>query len=138
MKTGILSILFVTVAILTAHAQSQGKLDAHDEKALGQTKTLMTNKAAREEAIKNDPKAVQADSFTKKVAGDKTEDVYALATKIFERLIRKYNGDADKLKQVLADAQRNPSAFANEFTPEELAILKDVAAKLPQSQAAPK
>lgn len=138
MKNGIISILFVTVAILTARAQSQGKLDAHDEKALGQTKALLTDKAAREQAIKSDPKAVQADAFTKKVAGEKTEDVYALATKIFERLVRKYNGDTDKLKQVLADAQRDPAAFANEFTPEEMAILKDVAAQLPQSKPAPK
>ncbi len=138
MKTGIISILFVTLAILTARAQSRGQLDPNDEKALGQTKALLADKTSRDAAIKTDPKAVQADAYTKKVAGQKTEDVYALASKVFDRLIRKYNGDADKLKQVLADAVRNPAAFANEFTPEELAVLKDVAAKIPQPAGSPK
>lgn len=148
MKTNLFSVIAISALIFAAQAQSQSKtqgqpatkqLDKYDEQALQQTTELLTDKTIREKAISKDPKAQQADAYAKKVAGEKTEDVYALAAKVFDRLVRKYGGDVDKLKEVIAKAQKDPAGFATtEFSPEEIKMLKEISAQIPQTNGAPK
>jgi hypothetical protein len=106
-------------------------LDAASEEALGQTTNLLTNSAERKKVIDQDRKAKAADDHVKSVAGENSEDVYGLASKVFEKLAKKYNGDVNKMNEVIEAAKKNPEGFVNsEFTPEEIRALREIASKI--------
>src|SRR5262249_41671326 len=105
-------------------------LDEDDQKALQQTQELLVDPSKRSEALTTQD-AKKADEHTKSVGGAHSEEIYGLASKVFEKLVQKYNGDADKLREVIEKAKRDPSGFANsEFSPEELEALKTIGQKL--------
>ena len=135
MKSTVVSLLIIVVAIITARAQAEKDLSAVNQEALTKTKSLMLNPEERESALARDPKARQADTFTQKVGGAQKENIYELATKVFERLVKKYDGDVDKMKAVIEKAQQDPSGFATtEFSPDEIKILKEISSRLPSAE----
>ena len=108
-------------------------LDSADQEALQKTKDLLTNKNEREKSIQNDSKAQQADAYAKQIGGspEKTEKIYQLSAQIFEKLVKKYGGDTEKIKAVIEKAQKDPAGFAKtEFTEEEMSALKELGRQL--------
>lgn len=124
-------LLIVTLLTVFSAIAAYAQLEAADQEAMQKTIELLNNKDQREAAANHTEKGRQADAFAKKVGGEHTDEIYQLSAKVFEKMVKKYNGDAKKMAEVLEEAQRNPSAFANsEFTAEELAALKALAQKL--------
>lgn len=124
----ILSILLAL--IFSSTALSQG-LSANDQQALQKTMHVLQNKEKRNEAVNSSDKGKQADAYAEKVGGQHKDDIYQLASKVFEKMTIKYGGDSEKMKEVLERAQRDPSGFANsEFTAEELKALQVLGQKL--------
>lgn len=134
MQKQIIAVAFVIIATTTTFAQQNSSgLSSADQQALQQTKELLTNKNQRESALTTES-AKAADSYVKSLGGAQhSEDIYNLASQVFEKLVKKYNGDANKIAEILEKAKTDPAGFANsEFTAEELAALKALAQKLPK------
>ncbi|MCB0351803.1 MAG: hypothetical protein KDD38_11510 [Bdellovibrionales bacterium] len=122
--------VFIIFSFLSA---ANAQLDAASQEALEKTNELLLDSNKRQEAIKGDKKAQQADSYAESIGGAHKEEIYGLTSKIFEKLIKKYNADPTKIQEVLTKAMANPEAFANsEFSPEDLKALRELANKLPQ------
>jgi hypothetical protein len=125
----LLPTLFIFSVFTALNAQA---LEATDAKALQQTQDVLTDQAKRKNAVNSSEKGKQADAYATSVVGAKnTDEVYALAAKVMERLVQKYNGDAGKISEVLERAKNNPAGFASsEFTAEELNALKALSQKI--------
>lgn len=111
---------------LTSHAEG---LDKASEQALRETQQLLTTPAARNEAVKRDPKAQSADKALDSFGGGNKEDIYKLASDVFAELVKESNGDAKKMQELLQQYSRDPAAFANRWTPEQKARLKEISGR---------
>ncbi len=124
---------FIILGLLLFSTAVHAELDGASQEALEKTTELLVDQSKRQEAIKNDPKAKKADDYAASIGGAHKDEVYALSSKVFEKLVKKYNGDVGKIQEVLTKAMTNPEAFANsEFSPEDLKALRELAGKLPQ------
>lgn len=120
-------------------AQAQA-LDSASQEALQKTNDLLKDKKQREEFIKTDSQAQKANQYANEVAGspENTQKVYDLSAQIFERLVKKYNGDVDKIKTVIEKAQKDPKGFAeSEFNEGDLKALKELSRQLSGAQTLP-
>jgi hypothetical protein len=121
-----------------AQQQTGNSLAPADQKALQQTQEVLTDKSKRKDALTTDA-AKKADAYATSVGGNHTDDIYSLASKVFEKLVIKYNGDSNKIAEVLERAKKDPASFANsEFSSEELKALKELAGKLPAASPSAK
>lgn len=104
--------------------------------ALEEATFLLNNPAAREAYIRNNDSAQKADRTLRDLAGsDQTADeIYRLASDVFANIMLKANGDPDKIMQLLQEAQQNPQAFANSFTPEKKKMLGDLARQVERNR----
>lgn len=109
------------------------ELDSASEIALSQTKTMLTDPKERDKAIGKDPSARKADKDVKDLAGSDqaAEAIYALSADIMETITRESKGDPNKMKDLLADAVRDPAGFAARFSPEQKAKLRSIADTIP-------
>lgn len=136
MKAHFSPILFLVITFLALGRNSHGeRLSAEQQKALSTVMEQLTNPEKRQEILKDDPKAAQADQFLKEVGGAYSEDIYKLAAQVMQTLALEANGDPNKMEQLLERAKKNPSSFANSFTPEQKDSLKKIAEKLQKSKA---
>jgi hypothetical protein len=125
--------IILTLITLTFLSSAHADLDSASQEALEKTNELLLNPSKRKEAIKDDQNAIKADTYTESIGGEQKEEIYKLTSKVFEKLIKKYNGDATKIQEILTKAMTNPESFANsEFSPEDLKILRELAHKVPQ------
>jgi hypothetical protein len=121
--------------------QNAGQLDEHDQKALKETQELLTDKANRQESLKNNAKGTDADAGVRSLLGGDaamTEEVYALAADVFANVVKDAGGDVTKMQEMMAKFHRNPAAFADSWTPEQKAKLRKLAEKLGKPEMAPK
>lgn len=87
-------------------------LDKASTEALDKTKHLLVNPQEREKALQADPKGREADQKLKALVGsEKSEDVYKMASEIFDRLTKEAGGDPQKMQKLLEEAQKNPQSF---------------------------
>src|SRR6476660_1034729 len=85
------------------------ELGAHEQKALSQTQDLLRDRAARQQAVKKDPKAKKVDdALLNLLGGDQKlkDDVYDLAADVFGNVVRSAGGDSRKMESALKDFQR--------------------------------
>lgn len=91
----------------------------------------------RQEIIKNDPKAKEADQVVKETGGPHSEEVYKLAAEVMQTLAVEAKGDPDKMEELLEKARRDPASFADKFSPTQKARLKILAEKIGKSKSTP-
>lgn len=110
MKTVILCLILVP---FLSHAQ----LDEHQRKGLDDTKSLLKDKKQRDEFIKTDKAAKEVDAKVDALAGSakNKEDIYSISADVMEKLTAATNGDPEKMKQILEEAQKNPQAFYQKY-----------------------
>ena len=109
-------------------------LDASSSKALSQTEDLLNNSDARNKAIQGNSQAEAADSFVKKVTGGNAQtsnEVYGLAADVFANIVKDAHGDPKKTQEEINLFEKDPSAFAAKWTPEQRAKLKALSQRLP-------
>jgi len=102
---------------------------------LKETQSMLTDKKKREAAIKEEgSKAQQADHLAEKIAGPQgKDDMYALSADLMVLLEKESGGDPDKMMKILEQAQKDPEAFYNRFSPEQKAKVKAITEKMPKS-----
>jgi hypothetical protein len=125
---------FLVFAVSTsAHAQQTSaaaqKLDAASARAAQETQALLGDQKAMQDYAKSHPDAAKAmgnvDSLTGGNAADSAA-VYKLASDIFANMTKETGGDAGGMEKILAEAMKNPQAFANKLTPEQRAQLQSL------------
>ena len=118
------------LSLYSSHIFSESiQLSSGNSKALHNATFLLNNPAARETYIRKSSNAQQADKTLGDLAGSEqtSEEIYRLASDVFASITLKANGDPDKMMQLLLEAQQNPEAFANSFTPEQRKKLSELA-----------
>lgn len=119
------------ILILIA-SQVQAELDQYDQKALQQTQELLKNPSERNKAIANDKAAKDIDAKTGSLAGsaEKKEEIYSIAAQVMEKITKDANGDPEKMKKLLQEAQSNPEAFYNKFDSSQKSQIQNLAGKI--------
>jgi hypothetical protein len=109
------------VLSLNAHADP-AKLDHASENALQQTQAMLGNQKAMQDYAKTNPDAAKAMNQVSTLTGGNEADsaaVYKLASDIFSNMTKESGGDAGGMEKILAEAMKNPQAFASKLTPEQ-------------------
>lgn len=127
-------LFFVALFIfMNEKAFAETDLDA----AVSEAQALLKNENQRNELIKNNPKAQQADSFALQAVGGKTElknEIYNISSDIFAVIEKQAQGNPEKMQELLLKALQNPSAFLKDLPAAEKAKIKDLAQKVEASK----
>jgi len=91
---------------------------------------------ARQALIDQDPKSRAMHNQVSSFAGseENTNEVYRIASKVLEKIAQDAGGDPEKMMLLLAEAQKNPEAFARNLTPDQQAAIRQLAAQIEQSK----
>lgn len=130
MKSLVIFAIFVRSALGDSEANSTNE-------ALQKTLKTLKSPTERAAAIQNDPNAKKTDAHVTEITGteENKEALYDLSAQIMETITQRAKGDPDKMVELLEEAQRNPAAFAESFTPAQKKALKELSKKLEKSGA---
>ena len=113
--------------------------------ALKDVQELLRTESKRNEVIKNDAKAQQADAFAlQAVGGDKNlkNEVYDVSADIMATVQKLSGGDTAKMQQMLQKALQNPGEFLKSLPADQQAKIRGIANQVEKNkssaQAAPK
>jgi hypothetical protein len=124
------SILILSLAFSgwSAHAD----LDDASKEALAKTQTLLQSKSQRSETLKTSPDAAAADAKVKAVApsAKDQESIYAISSQVFGTMVDRTNGNVDKQKEMMIQAQKDPKAFFDNLPEDQKAAIRDLAGKI--------
>ncbi len=111
---------------------AKAELDKYDQQALKQTQDLLSNPNERGRAIEQDQSAKDVDAKVGALAGSTAnkEEIYGLAGQMMERITKETNGDPEKMKKLLLEAQTNPEAFYNKMNPSQKTQISNLADKI--------
>jgi hypothetical protein len=112
--------------IFFAYANDEKELDAQID-ALKQTQNLLKDSKARGDALVT-PEARATDKAVQNLGNKsgQTDSIYSLSGEVFEKLLKENNGDTEKVQKLLQEGMRNPAQFAEKFSPEQKAKLKQI------------
>ena len=108
-------------------------LDKDSQDALADTQKLLQDPQARAAFSKDSPDATKATDFIKGISkgNQKIEqDIYSLSSSIFANIVKEANGDPQKIMELLAKAQSNPSSFTQHMSPADREKLSQMAKEL--------
>jgi hypothetical protein len=121
--------LIVLLAILLSFPLIAEELDSASQEALSQTQALMKNQSERQKYVNAHPDAKAADKKIDDLTLDPIlkEKFYDVSGDIFANMVKKTGGDAEKQKEMLNEAAKNPEAFYNQLTPDEQNQIRSLA-----------
>src|SRR5579863_3506655 len=113
------SIAAVSFTLVLGSPSWAQELDAESALALSRTQQLLQDPDALRQFIAAHPAARSADRGVRELSSSDatTADIYSLASEVLESMVKDANGDSAKLKKLISDAQANPEAFAETWTP---------------------
>ncbi|MBT4762344.1 MAG: hypothetical protein HOO06_11650 [Bdellovibrionaceae bacterium] len=133
-----LSLLVLSTLFFSTPIMAEDKiLDIHSQKALQQTTELLNNAQQRENAISETQAGKDNHAAILKLnGGDKqnTDDIYQLSSQIFKDIVKKSNGDANKMQELLLEAQKNPEAFASSLSNSQKNQLRNISSDIEKSK----
>lgn len=121
------------LVLLYVSISAYADLDSSQTEGLKRTQQMMNNRKARQEAIKNDPKAKEIDAKAGILAGsdENKDEMYGLSSELLEKIAKETNGDPAKMQRLLLDAQKDPNAFYEKyFDSQEQARVRELATKI--------
>jgi len=122
------SVMTLLAASQPAHAQ-QKKLENSEAQALQETQAMLGDQKQMQEWAKTHPDAKQSMNNVSTLTGGNEADsaaVYKLASDIFANMTKETGGDAGGMEKILAEAMKNPQAFASKLTPEQRQQLQNL------------
>lgn len=133
--------LFLSISLLALPTFAQEDLDP----ALKDVQDLLRTESKRNEVIKANPKAQQADDFALQAVGGNhalKNEVYDVSADIMATVQKLSGGDPAKMNELLQKALQNPGAFLKSLPADQRARISDIAAKTEKqkssAQAPPK
>ncbi len=108
--------------------------EEHFENAKRDTVNLLKDREQRENAIQESDDAKKAGDRVKGLAGDqKTEDkYYELSSEIFNDF-----KDEKSMREIIEKAQKDPTSFYQNLTPEQREKIKELSRKINPAAAGP-
>ncbi len=106
--------------------------------SLVKAQALLKNRAAREEVLKADHNARQADDFAHAaVGGDQKskDELYSISADIMAQLVKDGNQDPAKMQEIMKKALENPESFKKSLNPDIQARIDDVVKKIEAHRA---
>ena len=116
-------------SIPPASAQS---LDGPSAEALAAVLRTLHDPVARGQALAANPDAAALDQRVRALTGstDLVDEFYVLAGLVFTDLVQGSGGDLTRMRQSLADGERDPVSFAAFLSPPTLQYLHDLAGRV--------
>jgi hypothetical protein len=123
------------IAVLIALIQSSITRAEQPDDSLTKTQALLKNRQAREAVIHGDPKAEQADAYTKSIglSADELENVYGLSGDILKTLVEQTGGDSAQLANKMGEYLRDPASLEKDLTADQKKRIHDVSLRAPAS-----
>lgn len=127
----LLATLCVALGLGTSPVTAQS-LDAASAEALAAVLRLLQDPVARGGAIAANPDAAAMDRNIQAMTGSPalTQEFYELAAQVFTDLVQGSGGDLTRMRQSLADGQRDPAGFAAFLSPATLQHLRDLSGRV--------
>ncbi len=121
----------MTLALGAASVAAQ-PLDAASAEALAAVLRMLQDPVARGGAIAANPDAAAMDRNIQAMTGSPalTQEFYELAAQVFTDLVQGSGGDIGRMRQSLADGQRDPAGFAAFLSPATLQHLRDLSGRV--------
>lgn len=132
-------IAFVPFISMTVWAQGSDKPDASVvQEAVQDTKSLLRDRGRRDQTLTGEA-AKKVDKGLDDLTGSRntSDEVYGLTADLLEPLMKKAGDDPDKLQKMVDEAQKNPEAFAETFTPEQREKLRAIAGEISKNKGTP-
>lgn len=104
-------------------------MDEASQQALGETQKTMTNRVEREKIKKDNAALQQVDADVEALVGNGTnkDAMYEAAAKILGDMAKDTDGDPDKMREVMQNAQRDPKAFLNSLSEDNKKMIRGIA-----------
>jgi len=138
---GFLNVLFFITVIFSHSSSSMAQTDQTSDKAIKDTQDFLRDKSQRDELIKKDSKAKEADSKVNSVTGGdavNNQKLYDISADIMPTLMQAVGNDPNKAMELLQKAQTDPEAFYKDLPPEIRAKIRGVASDIDAKGAAKK
>lgn len=125
MKTLILSLLLVLPSVVFGDDETRAAVKAVQDQ--------MKSPQFHKDAAKNSKDAAEVEKRVKELAGSEAneQEIYNLAADVLGNM---QDMTPEQMTQLLKEAQNNPEAFANKFTPEQRRKLKELSERIPAGQ----
>lgn len=126
------TLVALALVLLAAAPLAAQTLDPASQAALAATLRMLRDPALRAPAVAGNPQAAAIDTEVRSMTGSPqlAQEFYDLAALIFEDLTRNSSGDADKMRETLESAAKDPAAFAALLSPATLDRLRALALKI--------
>jgi hypothetical protein len=108
-----------------------------NEEALRNTQRLLRDPNERQNAIANDPTALQADQRARQLLGPNSEKAYELSAQLMQTIVRETNGDPQKMQKLILELQSNPHALEKFLTPAQRDMIRQMASDVEKSKRLP-
>jgi hypothetical protein len=109
--------------------------DAASVSALADTQTMLQNPAQRNKIIKDNPTAQSVDASVKSLTGNSktTDEVYQLAGKVLEDLVKETGGDPVKMMEIMSKAQTDPKSLMDHVSEQNKQDFHSVSSEIENS-----
>ena len=125
MKTRVFTLAFLVS--LSAYADSETR------KAVEEVQSQMQSSSFQENAAKESKEAAAVRKHVKELSGNSSneQDLYKLAAEVLGNM---KDNSPEEMQRILQEAQKNPAAFAESWTPEQKKRLKEISERIPAAQ----
>ena len=134
-------LVFVLISSFSFSNKAIAQTDQASDKALNDTQDLLRDKSKREELMKKDSKAREADSKVNAVTGGDSvnnQKLYDISADIMPSLMQTVGNDPTKAMELLQKAQTDPEGFYKSLPPEVRAKIRGVAGDIESKEASKK
>jgi hypothetical protein len=125
-------VLTFSLTLATAAVVPAQTLDGASTEALSAVLRMLQDPVARGSALAANPDAAAIDQNVQALTGSPalTQEFYVLASLVFTDLVQGSGGDVTRMRQSLADGQRDPAGFAAFLSPATLQYLRDLSVRV--------
>jgi len=132
MRRRVVAGLIAALSLATASTAPAQSLDAPSTEALAAVLRMLEDPVARGNALAANPDAAAIDRTVPALTGSSalTDEFYVLTGLVFTDLVQGSGGDLTRMRQSLAEGQRDPAGFAAFLSPATLQYLHDLAGRI--------
>jgi hypothetical protein len=137
-KTDQFLMRMLLAGLILIQVSAHADLDEHQQNGLRDTKQMLVDPKARNEAIRNDKKAQDVDQKVEALtgAGKNKEEVYGIASEVLEKIATEAKGDPEKMQKILLEAQKDPETFYKKyFNGQQQQRVKGLASEIEKKKA---
>lgn len=104
-------------SLILIHLSAHAQVDENQQQGLQDTKQMLVNPKARNEAIRKDKKAQDVDQKVEALTGNGKgkEELYGIASEVLEKIALEAKGDPEKMQKILMEAQADPEGFYKKY-----------------------